>query len=440
MFCTERPLVIDGGLRHHALQLVHRALITVLTTKCRHLGQEVILIVCLAQLGIVIVIAVIGTEYAKFQTPDHRYIVLQFELRLKLNILVTLVTGDRLGHQCVGVGEIRRDAGHVVRTRHHGRYGPVGDENRFEEPEIGDLRTIIVIYLSCEGGDGLEVFTQVHRQVGSEIVLAIFLNVADENTIISEHTHTRIVGNFIIASGHREVMLLLCSEIAQGITYPVVILIQRIIAGRPLVKFGLRIQRCKLGVSLRLIADLPVRKCIHHFRHAGRLFETIRSGVRKTSLTTLSFFGRYDDDAVVGIHPVDRGGRILQDRNGLDIFRVEAFKIRHIIPRYAIDDKQWRAESTNAHQGVELSGFCRLLTDVHAGYLSLNITHDAGTFGRIDLGSLDGGHRTGQCLFLLGTISHDHHFRHASGRSLHHYGHIQIPGHRHLAGLITHGR
>ena len=297
-----------------------------------------------------VVVPVIGPQDAEFQPFYHRYIVLKFQLCLVLYVSVTLITGYRFSHQRIRIREIRWDAGYEIRTRDHGRNRPVCNDDRLEQPEIGYLRTVVVIDLSCEGGDGLEIFTQIHRQVRPEIVFAVFLDVTDEDTVIRQHTQAGIIRDIIVPTRHRQVMLLLSGEIAKCVAHPVIILIQRIIPRRPLIKLRLRIQRCQFRIPLCFIPNLPVGICIHHFRHTGGLLVSIVTGIGETGLAFLSFLGRDDDHPVIGIHTINCSGRILQHGNRFDIFRVQPLKVRHVVTGNPINDQQRSPESTDTHQ------------------------------------------------------------------------------------------
>src|SRR5690606_28488116 len=158
--------------------------------------------------------------------------------------------------------------------------------------------------------------------------------------------------------------------------------------------------------------------------------------------------GRHDDDAVGAARTVDRrGGRILEDVDGLDLVGREAAHGAQVLAAYAdlgeviaqhwhaVDDPErivpGRERGGAAHaDGDPVPRVAGVLRDLDARRTPLERRLDAGDGYVRDLAGLDPGHRGGQLTALLRAVADDDELLEGDRRGLERQGH-----HRRLAGL-----
>ena len=326
-----------------------------------------------------------------------------------------------LGHRVVGLSVLDAvEVGPVIeRGDVQGREDRLvrqGADRAAEDVEHVRGRIPAVVHVAGDIGRKLEVLGQVGGDDAAETPFVVVDVAGLEQAVVRGIVDVEIILHALDAAVGRQGILLAGGELLAGGVIPVrghvvddlAVLAEGVLSRAPGLQF-LRGDVLRVAcVDVGGVAQPIVLIAVGHAHAVGRGGEThVGVELEARRAVVAAGLGRHDDDAVTGIDAVDGSGCVLQDREGLDVFRVELVEVRSVAVD-AVDDVERTAEAADVDRVVVGARGGGVVTDVQAGHLSLELGHEVVGGRGQDLLAGDVGHRAGDHRLLLDAVADDH--------------------------------
>ena len=335
--------------------------------------------------------------------------------------MVTALRYVGLGHRVVGLSVLDAvEIGPVIeRGDIQGREDRLvrqGADRAAEDIEHVCGRVPAVIHVAGYVGRKLEVFGQVGGDDAAETPFVVVDVAGLEQAVIGRVVDVEIIFHALDAAVGRQGVFLTGRVFLTGGIIPVrgyvvddfAVLAEGVFARPPSLQLLRRNVLRVTGIDVGGVTQPVILVAVGHPYAVGRGGETHVGVELETSRAMVAAgLGRHDDDTVTGVDAVDGSGSILQQGDGLDVFRIELVEVGAVAVD-AVDDIERAAEAADVDRVVVGARGRRVVADVQAGDFALKLGHEVVGGRGQDLLAGDVGHRAGDHRLLLDAVADDH--------------------------------